>query len=77
MRKKKRREDNYLKLIYLLLAVIAIETVFLVSSCERRAKNDSLPIRQAVKRRKKAKKVIPKNSHLTRSLLSWMTGGIT
>ena len=60
MRKKKRREDNYLKLIYLLLAVIAIETVFLVSSCERRAKNDSLPIRQAVKEEKKPKKVIPK-----------------
>ena len=60
MRKKKRREDNYLKLIYLLLAVIAIETVFLVSSCERRAKNDSLPIRQAVKEEKKPKKVILK-----------------
>jgi polysaccharide deacetylase 2 family uncharacterized protein YibQ len=76
MRKKKRLEDNYLnpvrpfsqakgrsngvKLIYLLLAVIAIETVFLVSSREKRTRTDSLLIRQAVKEEKKAKKVIPK-----------------
>ncbi len=60
MIKKKRLEDNYLKLIYLLLAVIAIETVFLVSSRERRAKTDSFPVRQAVKEEKKAKKVLPK-----------------
>lgn len=60
MRKKKRLEDNYLKLIYLLLAVIAIETVFLVSSCERRAKNEPLPVLQAVKKEKKAKTLTPK-----------------
>lgn len=55
MIKKKRQADNYLKLIYLLLAVIAIETIFLVSSCERRVKNEPLPVLQAVKKEKKAK----------------------
>ena len=60
MIKKKRREDNYLKLIYLLLAVIAIETVFLVSSRERNKRPETIPLRQAVKEEKKAKKVLPK-----------------
>lgn len=55
MIKKKRQADNYLKLVYLLLAVIAIETIFLVSSCERRVKNEPLPVLQAVKKEKKAK----------------------
>ncbi len=60
MTKRKRPEDNYLKLIYLLLAVIAIEAVFLVSSCERKAKNDSPVVRQTVKKEKKAKTLTPK-----------------
>lgn len=75
MIKKKRQEDNYLnpvrpfsqakgrsngvKLIYFLLAVITIETVFLVSSCERKTEIESPRIRQAVKEEKKTKKVIP------------------
>jgi len=60
MIKKKRREDNYLKLIYLLLAVIAIETVFLVSSREKNKRPETIPLRQAAKEEKKAKKVLPK-----------------
>ena len=52
--------SNGVKLIYFLLAVIAIETVFLVSSCERKTKIESPRIRQAVKEEKKAKKVLPK-----------------
>ena len=52
-------------MIYFLLAVIAIETVFLVSSCREKDKGES-SIRQAVKEEKKAKKVILKNSPLTR-----------
>lgn len=59
MRKKKRLEDNYLKLIYLLLAVVAIETVFLVPSCKRTKRAGPIPVRQ-VKEKQKIKKVIPK-----------------